>query len=463
MNHQLCNFILRLFGITLLAACAPLSIPDTPTSQPATQLPATSTIAPTSTAAPLPTLTALPTFSLVTVDPSTGALPTFSLGNPVAGAPTTVVESPFKFVTTLDEILPGSHTAKFWPASDGSVWMITNQGIVRLSDSGWTVYLSKHEGHFVGIDTLGRAWSINPTNMVMTGFCSVPSGPCLINPDMDSTSAWDGTKWTRYSSESGWTNFSVEPSPSPDFSMAELDGQIWISTSVDVRVFDGSRWRVIKLEEIGLTPLPSSLVVQSFASAKEVWVIGCYFNTPPPHKSEIYWYDGSKWENRSVPEDGGCLLRVQEDRQGNVWLTAAETLWRFTRATEEWVKFAPPAPGPSPNYIGALALNKAGEPWLTTMSSNRPILYHLQNGVWFPIIQFNYLSGFANIFIDSDDRVWIPTRDDIYQIVDDHPILVSHLNTFASHMTMDSTGRIWAIGKDSSSANDNLSLWVVNP
>jgi ligand-binding sensor domain-containing protein len=246
--------------------------------------------------------------------------------------------------------------------------------------------------------------------------------------------------------------------------MAELDGQIWISTSVDVRVFDGSRWKVIKLEEIGLTPPYSLLTIQAFAGTKEVWIIGCDFTGSGPNRSEIYGYDGSKWENRSVPEENsGCLLRVQEDRQGNVWLTADETLWRFTRATEEWVKFTPPAPDSSPNYIRVLALNKAGEPWLTTMSSNRPILHHLQNGVWSPIIPFHPQHGFAGIFIDSDDRVWTTTNDGICRIVDGQPIFVSHLITSASKMTMDSTGRLWAIGEDSSSANDKLSLWVVNP
>ncbi len=454
MNPQLCKFIIRLFGLTLLAACAPQSIPDTPTSQPATQIPATPTIAPTATTAPLSTI----------------ALPTFSFSTPIAATPSAIVtarptipvDSPFEFVTTMDELLPGSQAVDFLPTSDGSVWMITNVGIARLSDSGWKVYLSKHEGHFVGMDTLGRAWYINPTNMAITETCIKPSGPCLINPHMDSISAWDGTKWIRYANESGWTNFWVELSPSPNFSMAELDGQIWISTSVDVRVFDGSRWRVIKLEEIGLTPSLSILRVQSFASTEEVWVIGCYFNTPPLHRSEIYGYEGSKWENRSVPEENsGCLLRVQEDRQGDVWLTADETLWRFSRATEEWIKFVPPASGSSPNYIAALALNKAGEPWLTTWS-NQPILYHLQNGVWSPIIPFNPLSGYALIFIDSADRVWTPMHDGIYQILDDQPILVSHLD-IAAPLTMDSAGRIWAVGRDSSSANDKLSLWVVNP
>lgn len=465
MKLRLFNLISGLFCAVTLIGCASESVPDTPTFPPATRVPATLTIAPTATVDP----SMVPTFSLATADPSIGVLPTFSFSNLTATS-TTAVESPFELVATLDEILPGSQVARLQPASDGSVWMITNQGIVRLSDSGWTVYLSKHEGHFVDIDTLGRAWSINPTNMVITGSCLGPSGPCLINPDMDSISAWDGTKWTRYSSESGWTNFSVEPSPSPDFSMAELDGQIWISTSVDVRVFDGSRWRVIKLEEIGLAPHPSLLRVQSFASTKEVWVISCEFIGPGPNRSEIYGYDGSKWENRSVPEDGGCLLHVQEDRQGNVWLKADETLWRFTRATKQWVKFTPPAPvsSSSPNYISALALNKAGEPWLTTFTCaasggcNGSTLYHLQNGVWFPIIPLNSGNSSAGVFIDSDDRVWTTMRDGIYQIVDDQPILVSHLD-IAAPLTMDSAGRIWVVGRDSSSANDKLSLWVTNP
>jgi hypothetical protein len=442
MNLHFSKFIVCLLGAVILFGCSSGNIPNTPTSLPATSVPVIPTISPTTTAIPL-----------TTVDPSVSALPTFSFQT-ISG------ESPFEFVATLDEILPGSQAASFRSVSDGSIWMITDAGIARLSDSGWTVYLSKHEGHFVGMDSIGRAWSINPTNMVTTGPCAGPSGPCEINPHMDSISAWDGTKWTKYASESGWTSFSVDPHSSPDFFMAELDGQIWISTSVDVRVFDGSRWRVIKLEEIGLT-LPLSIVrVQAFTGTKEVWVTGCYFTYPPPHRSEIYWNDRSKWENRSVPEDSGCIYSMQEDRQGNVWWAVDNTLWRFTRATKQWVKFTPPAPSSSPNYISALALNKAGEPWLTVWS-NGSTLYHLQNDVWSPIIPLNSGSGAAGIFIDSADRVWIPTRAGIYQIINDQPKLVSHL--IVSARTMDATGKIWAVGRDSSNANRELSLWVVNP
>lgn len=140
MKSKLFNLVSGLFCAATLIGCTSGSIPETPTSPPATQVPATSTIAPTSTAAPLPTLT---------------TLPTFSFDNPVVAPRTISGESPFEFVATLDELLPGSISAYFWTTSDGGVWMITHQGIVRLSDSGWTVYLSKHEGHFVGMDTLG--------------------------------------------------------------------------------------------------------------------------------------------------------------------------------------------------------------------------------------------------------------------------------------------------------------------
>ena len=152
MNPQLYKFIFRLFGITLLAACAPQSIPNTSTSPPATAAPTMPTLAPTAT-----------------VDSSIDVLPTFPFGNPVTttpfnpvtAAPIISVESPFEFVATLDDIVPGSESPYFLPASDGSVWIIINRSIARLSDSGWTVYLSNYEGYFVGIDSLGRAWFIN--------------------------------------------------------------------------------------------------------------------------------------------------------------------------------------------------------------------------------------------------------------------------------------------------------------
>jgi hypothetical protein len=292
--------------------------------------------------------------------------------------------------------------------------MITNRDIVRLSDSGWTVYLSNYEGYFVGIDTLGRAWFID------LDFIGPPTGPgSAICPGLDSISAWDGAKWTKYSSESGWTGFCIDP-PS-GFSMAELHGQIWISTIGDLRLFSGSSWRIIKPEEIGLTPR-LFLVVQSFAGANEVWVTGCYVTTDTPHGSDIYWYDGSKWQNKSMPEDSVCSSQMQEDRQGNVWLGVDNTLWRFTRATKEWVNFAPAERVST--RITALAFNEAGEPWFMprTCDSQRgciaSTLYHLQNDVWIPI-SLNPGIGFSSLLIDPANHVWVSAKDGVYQIVNE--------------------------------------------
>jgi len=470
MNPQLCKFILRLFGITLLAACAPRSIPHTSTSPPATAASTLPTLAPTTTAVPRPTLASLPTVSFANpVTPALTILPTFSFANPltatpstpVTAAPTIVVQSPFEFVATLGEILPFSESPYFRSASDGSVWMITNLGIARLSDSGWTVYVSNYGygRYFVDIDTLGRAWYMNET------FPSRPSPtrPGAIHASLI-ISAWDGTKWTWYSSESGWTGFSIDPPRG--FSMAEAHGLIWVSTIGDVRVFDGSQWKVVNTQEIGLTP-PSFLVVKSFASGKEVWVTDCYYDTSPAPGSDIYWYDESGWHGKSIPEGyRGCFSTMHEDRQGNVWLGVDNGLWHFTRATKEWTQYPLPELSSAHLISTSMAFNEAGEPWFTSRTCDsqwhctQSTLYHLKHGAWIPSIPPNTgIGGYADVLIDHADRVWA-TRDGVYQIVNYQPKLVSHLQVRA--WTMDKDGKIWAIGTDPS-ADNRLSLWVVNP
>ncbi len=389
------------------------------------------TLAPTAMAAPLPTL---------------------SFGNPVTTAPTIAIESPFEFVAALDEILPSTDDrAYFRRASDGSVWMFTNRGIARLNDSGWTVYLSDYAGYFVGIDSLGRAWFINQN---LDSITPAAGGGATTCPPLDTISAWDGTKWMKYSNEDGWTRFCMDAFRP---SMAELNGQIWVSTQMDLRVFNGSRWKVIKPEEIGLQS-PVSLAVNSFAGADEIWVTGCYFNTPQPHGSDIVWYDGSTWQRKSMPEEGGCLSTSVE-HQGQVWMATHDSLWGFARATKEWTHYAL-TQSPSTHII-SLAFNESGEPWFISLSCEsqkgctESTLYHLQNEIWIPISSSNPDVRFFSLLIDLTNRVWVAENNGVYQIVNNQPNLVSHL--IVSSWTMDRAEKIWVIGRDPS-ADNRLSL-----
>jgi ligand-binding sensor domain-containing protein len=356
-------------------------------------------------------------------------------------------ESPFEFAATLDEIFPGSGSAYFRSASDGSVWLISDPGIARLTDLGWKVYLPSGYGrYFVGIDTLGRAWYMNEI------FPARPSAirPGAIHANLN-ISAWDGTKWTTYSSDSGWISFSIDPPAG--FSMAESHGLIWVSTVGDVRVFDGSRWKVVHTKDISLTP---PLFVESFADGDDVWVTGC--------DSDIYWYDQSGWHSKSMPEGSGCISRMHEDRQSNVWLVVDNTLWRFTRATKEWTPYT--LPELQSRYITSMTFNEAGKPWFIApiCDSQRgctgSTLYYLQNDIWIPTSPLNPSSRFFSVLIAPTDQVWVSGTDGVYQIVNDQPKLVSYLRV--SSWAMDKAGKIWVIGNDPST-NNKLSLWVVNP
>lgn len=444
---KICSLFLLII-IIFVTACASQSI-ATPSLAPtitytpaptATLAPATSTIAPTF----LPTFS----FSIIPISPSNTPIPTVVGGNP------------FHLAAEIDKIIPGSAWANLQSAQDGNVWLLTDKGVARVSDSGWTVYLSGYEGYIVGIDSTGRVWVISNAG--------------------DSISAWNGTKWTKYSNEDGWVTVNDVPTgPSPGYiqntktsRFAEIRNQIWVSTDSDVRVFNRTRWTIISLEEMGMSrhtteniPALPHLEIKVIQKANEVWVGECIFSPESfPSGSGARWFDGNTWRGKSTPVESGCVLAIQEDRAGNIWVGVDYSLWRFTSATQEWVNFTlPELSTDSHSYIMDLDIDKAGEPWLLAEHCGAgggcaSALYRLQDGVWIPFSAYT-LDQPREVFIDPADHPWVWTFDKLYRIVDDKPQLIPDL--IVDDWTIDTSGRIWVVGKVGQ--EDKISLWLATP
>jgi len=295
--------------------------------------------------------------------------------------------------------------------------------------------------------------------------------------------------WTKYSGENGW-----EALKSPeDLGMAvasgqyiwmasldELPGQIWLSTREDVRRFDGVRWKIFKLEEMGLTqgtkdpnfdPFPLPLLgVEAIQSTGEVWVGECdsWPNSLPFDGSGARWFDGKSWRGKSTPVESGCVHSIQEDAAGNIWMAVNFSLWRFTPSTQAWVNFTlTEFSAHSQSFIFDIAISDAGEPWLITQAlcpgggaCTSRTLYHLEEGVWRPVGSITNVSiNLGAVLSDSAGTIWLlPSQGEsgFYRIVDNIPQLVSNL--IVNDWTMDTTGRIWVIGK--AGQEDKDSLWL---
>ena len=155
----------------MLAACAPQNAAIPSPTRALTNVPVAT--ANTANPAPIPTLTNTPVGVAIEA-PTIPQLPTASLLS-ATFAPTDVIKSPFHWKAEIDKIIPGSHWARLWSTRYGDVWLITDNGVVRLSEIGWMDYLSDYEGYVVGIDSIAQVWVVSRAG--------------------DSISAWDGTHW----------------------------------------------------------------------------------------------------------------------------------------------------------------------------------------------------------------------------------------------------------------------------
>jgi len=413
-----------LLTAVLLAGCMSSEIPG-------------STISPTATATYLPTPVALAT--------STKAAPTES--------PTTVplTSGPFKMVLLIDEIMTGT-VESLISTSDGSLWLITREKIVRIQENEPEVFLSDYPGEFAGVDDLGRVW--------------------VVSEDTSQISAWDGKTWTTFGADVGWPPLN-ENSFRQVYSGVSgyLKGEFWLPTSQDVRFFDSFKWVVFSRQELGMEPPVSEDLMTRFTinESKDgiVRVGECDWGGPGPFGGGGFrWLEEGTWQGVTSPAAKGCVNAFIEDQLGRIWVGIDSYLWRFDPISGEWREFETP---PSPvedmrfGYFESLALDQNNEVWPVldlcggASCYGSSVLYHLQDAQW------NQVGEVA----EYDDRHWGPIFDvagtgwlgwqgGIYRIKDDVAELVSPLA--GRFGTVDGKGRIWFVAE----FEGKETLWVMD-
>jgi hypothetical protein len=385
-------------------------------------------------------------------------------------APTDIIKSPFHWKAEIDEIIPGSNWARLWSTRYGDLFLITDKGVARLSETGWMDYLSGYEGYVVGIDS-DRVWVISRAG--------------------DSISAWDGTHWKKYSSNDGWVtirNAQTFELTNPDYpKTARFTDGAWIATDNDVYRFDGARWTIITLDDLQMSPrvtenIPtySRLKVKVAGALGQIWVGECDLSpTSLPSGSGARLFDNAWnfWRADDGHFESGCVLVIEEDRKGSLWVAVDYHLWRYSTVMPSgdepgegptgqiWNDFTPPeTPTLTHSYIFNLAISQAGEPWFLARHCGEAgcdvnTLYHLQNGVWTSFSGFPF-SEAREVFTDKTDQAWLWAPDRLYRIVDDKPQRVPDL--IVDDWAMDDAGNVWVVGK-TATGSDELALWLAAP
>jgi hypothetical protein len=322
--------------------------------------------------------------------------------------------------------------------SDGMIWLLTDHRVMQYRQGTWADYLSQFSGMLIGMDSDHHVW--------------------VVSPDRTAVSVWDGSAWIRFGSETGW-----EPLPVVDTGMrvhwslaTDALGQVWLATERDVRVFDGAKWKIFSLDDLGL-PLPDFEYVMpentiTFLEATHtIWVMSCYWIGPGPDgRGGARWYDGHTWQGSDSPVANGCATLITADRLGNIWLGQDNALWRIDPFLGNWERFPAPEPpeGGRFGFLDDLALDAVGNPWpelvvcggASCYTGN--VRYHLTGGEWLQVGDIGNAN--SSVYFDATGQGWVFEPGHIFRIIENKLEPVAELSILK--VAAAPSGKLWIMG-----------------
>lgn len=390
--------------------------------------------------------------------------PTSSLVPPPTHTPVSIVTLPpvdsglFQRVVSLHEPLPNLYEeVQVRALADGLVWVITSQSVARWNGQAWDPVFSIEEDKLADVDESGRLW--------------------LFQQDADEIAVWQDGQWTTYGAESGWTKARASTAgwwvPKPWRVTIGKDGTVWLPTEADVRQFDGQRWTIHTLEEMGFPSLEwgETGIVHQIAlieGGAQVWVGECQYSGPGPMSSPgVRWFDGTSWSGADAPVGPTCVSVVDVDRTGNVWLGAQDALWRYEPASQKWTSFLLPQSsrlGYNFTYTRDLIVDHFGDIWVILQycggASCDTIsrLHRIHAGEWSQVLETqDWFTPLKQLALDGSGQGWLFWDGTVYKLSGDEMVPEAALAARGVHISPD--GRVWMVA----GYEDHADLWSLGP
>ncbi|MGC9357241.1 MAG: ligand-binding sensor domain-containing protein, partial [Anaerolineae bacterium] len=410
---------------------------------------------------PSPIFTPIPTHTpTITPYPTRTPIPTQT---PTPSPTPTPLPAIFQQIIPIEEVLPGDFE-RLHTSSDGTLWLITDEGIARMQEGIWSTYLEDSTAGLVGIDGDGRAW--------------------VVSEDTGQISAWDGTTWTVYGDDEGWLPVPLDDGWHREVKWGESDGAggFWIATSRDVRFFDGEQWTIytpeeMNMDEVGREELLAAFTLKIAKRSGTVWVGECDWAPPGPTGGQgLRWFDsstdlttgGQGWHGDDAPTASGCVATIAEDKAGHVWAGVGANLWRFDPVSGEAPEFGvqtqfeppdePPVGWQRYGSINQITLDPTGDPWVTMLlcggaCCDNLVLYHIHNGTWTPIGEVGLPIG---AFIDVAGTSWYIGSSGVQRVAGTALEMVVPLRVRS--VVVDEAERVWFVAR----YRGALWLWVLD-
>jgi len=438
--------IILLFSSLTLPACEEISTPEQPVNESTpTREAITVSFTPSPTAPPL---TPTPTSTLPPTDIPTPTATPSQIPKDIA---------PFHFMTSLAGCrLDSTGEVQVRALADGSVWILTSQKICRWDGQAWEVVLDESEGVLAAVDDGGRLW--------------------VLRQDTSEISAWQGGQWTSYGADRGWANpgyFEINWWATAPWNVyTDSGGVLWVPMEQDVRAFDGARWKVYTLEDMGF-PVPEMediSVVNYLATVEdsaELWVGECYYSGPGPMGGGgVRWFDGQTWQGADALV-GRCVSAMHGYQMGDVWLAASKAVWYYKHTDQSWTKYQMPEAllsGYNFAHPRQLIIDKYGDVYVIEQMCGgascdvQVKLYQIHDGEWSLVIDAEYWSSsYKQLVLDGYGQGWLFWDGMFYQF--DEESLEPITSIDARAVDVSPQGSIWVVA----GSGDEASLQALEP
>ena len=405
-----------------------------------------------------PSFTSSPTIPPLTpTNTSTPIIPTHS-PSPSTPTLTPAPASSFHIVASL-EGLPVDSTGEVevYAPADGSVWIISSKSAIRWDGQAWEVILDESEELLASVDDSGQLW--------------------MLPQDTSEISTWKDGHWITYTADSGWVGAGAFNeswwATTPWGVHTGKDGTLWVPMEKDVRAFDGARWSVYTLEDMGFTvpEMEDISIVNNLATSKgnpEVWVGQCHYSGPGPvGGAGVRWFDDQAWHGEDSPLGSKCVSALTMDDKGGVWLAASKVVWRYDPTSQSWTQYQMPEDllsGYNFTHPRQLIIDKSADVWVIEQMCGGAScdvavnIYRIHNGEWSWIIDAEYWgSSFKQLVLDGNGQGWLFWEGMFYQL-GDHP-LEANPSIDARGVDVSANGNIWVVA----GTGDEASLQVREP
>jgi hypothetical protein len=434
MRHLSFIFVVSILA-AMLGACTP-GTTDSPESTTDIASPTRGVPTATNTSVPVPTRT-----------PTLTPTPKTEIG-------------PFRRIAAVPEF------GRLAVTSNGALYLLGVEAAYLLEGNEWTVLFDDAPGSLLGVAPNGEIWAAEGLAIYQ----------------------WNESGWHTFDGESDWTRSEDESAiyDYVDDILFASDGSLWLTTSHDVRRFDGQRWRIYGFAEMAISNTwledPEDFFGLTFTISEvngAIWLGGCKFYPPGPvsQGSGLRWFNGASWRTPYSPASSGCITAIAQAPDGSVWMDLSKDVAPtdndpFPKPDQGWIRYDPVAstweshPLPKPEdfnrwaHVLDLSFDASSNPWLEMEACGGASCYGFPTRFYFNraadsfvLLEYERVSIFTYLLFDRNGQGWLFSRG-IYQLVDEEFVLVDDLATVSA--VQDSSGRIWALAY----LEDELGLWA---